>query len=687
MVAAFCYCNTLFNDFCDDGVPIVERNPKVNDAGQWSEIWTTDYWSDTKDATPNRDLLYRPVSLSSYRLVAFVDRAVRDPGDSAGPSPFFHLLLNVLLHALNSALVARLCRHMGGSDAAALVAGAVFATLPIHTEVINNVVGRADLLATLGVVGAILAHRRSMVRTTDWSIVQWRVVAGLAAFIAMGSKESGVAVIPAVILLDNYWYRPWRAASRDRPWWSRRSLFRFAYLIVPAAVYLALRYYALEGQLHQKPALTKTVNVLVDAPSWQHVLGVIQLWGMYWAKTVWPQILCVNYSINTIRLATSVFDPHVMLGIGVSIGLLIASVLAWRKGRRSVAYLSAAIVITYAATSNAWILIQVFFAERIWYLPSAGVAVLVGLAVLRLKWRPVWCLAGAAIVFVMTERCWQRNAEWKDNKTLYAATYEVHRRAVGALRLYGQSLVEQGQVERGIEFLKRAIDIDLGFVDAHRSLGQAYLLIEDYENALRHLQIANMQVPEHPPTVQALAFVSDKVCIQHDAEVQALRVEAEKNPLDAAAEVALIRKLVQLARTDEALARLRARQGQFGDSPGWQYEYAVTLVLLDRRDEAIARYARCLELAPTDVDLRVELASLLLERREGDDLDRAWELTARAMELAPEAPSVLGCRAELLALRGDLQAAGALYQRAIERLPPDSDAWRQFRERAAALGQ
>ncbi|MBU0718798.1 MAG: DUF1736 domain-containing protein [Planctomycetes bacterium] len=685
-VAVFCYANTPFNDFCDDGIPIVEQNRKVNYPGQWGEIWTSDYWSDTRDATPNRDLLYRPLALSSYRLVAAV----------AGMQALPHLLISMLLHAVISVQVVRMCRHMGGSDAAALVAGTVFAALPIHSEVIDNVVGQADLLATFGLLLALLTHRRSMMATMRWNVAKWRIVAGLAAFAAMSAKESGISVVPVVVLLDGYWYRPWRAASRDRPWWSLRALFRLTYLLIPVAVYLALRYNALEGHLFQKPALTKTVNVLVDAPLWQHALGVVQLWGMYWTKTVWPQILCVNYSINTIRLATSVVDWQVIAGIGVTIGLVITSILAWRSGQRSVAYLVVALVIVYAPTSNSWVLIQVFFAERIWYLPSVWVAVLAGLAVLKVRWNPSWSLVAAVAVFAMVGRCWVRNAEWLNNRTLYAATYAVHHKAIGALRLQGQSLVEQAQLnggidhrklEEGIELLRRAIEIDLGFTDAHRSLGYAYLLAEDFESALRHLQIANMQVPGHQPTMRALEIASQRLTERHEVELDYLLEGARERPDDVAAEAAVIAKLRELARMDDALARLTASEERFAADASWQAQYAVTLVYLNERDEAIERYRKCIELAPDDEQVLVELAMLLLERRENDDLDQAGQLAQRAAQLAPEAPNVLVCRAELVALRGNLRAAVELYQRAMSKLPADSSLRRIYHERATALGQ
>src|SRR3990172_5186790 len=84
--AIICYLNVLPNNFCYDDDPIVRFNKKVNEPGHWLTIWTTDYWSHTRDQSPNRDLLYRPIALISYRLV----RAV------TGPHPLPQHFLNLL---------------------------------------------------------------------------------------------------------------------------------------------------------------------------------------------------------------------------------------------------------------------------------------------------------------------------------------------------------------------------------------------------------------------------------------------------------------------------------------------------------------------------------------------------------------------------------------------------------------
>lgn len=677
VAAIICYLNVLPNDYCYDDDAIVRLNEKVNEPGQWLAIWTTDYWSQAREHVPNRDLLYRPVALNSYRLVRTL----------AGHHPFPQHLVNLVLHALVAALLVRLCRRMGLSEAISLAAGLLFAVLPIHSEVVAGVVGRADILATLGVLFALLAHRRSLLAAPRSAIAGWRVAAALAAFGAMGAKENAVSVIPLVIIWDAFLTRSKRASDVGLNWWSGRTLRRLVYILAPTLLYFGLRYIALEEHIYQRPALTKTVNVLVDAPWWQQFLGVLQLWGMYWAKTLWPGVLCINYSINSVRLATSLFDPHVLLGMAIMAGLIIGAVVGWRKNAPTVAWLAAAIVVSYAPTANAFVLMQVFFAERVWYLPSAWAVLLIAwIAAPALRFR-LWRTVGIVLLLAMTARCWIRNSEWRDNGTLFAAAYRDHPDAAGCLYLYGQWLANNGAYTDGVKLLNRAVDMDLGYTDAIRALGQAHFRAGKWPDAVRYLQIADMQVPGHAPTAAALEEASRELSRHESEHLSRLTQAAEDHPDDVDAEVAVARKLRELGRVRDAADRFRAGEQRFSAFALWQYEYAVTFVYLNDRDGAIERYRRAIELAPDDPQRMIELAMLLLERRQDVDLDQAWELAARASRLAPGAPAVLNCRAELLALRGDVKGAIAAYQEAIRALPPGSEHRRVLEQRAKALGQ
>jgi len=678
LAAIACFASILPNDLSYDDNPIIRYNEKISSPGQWSAIWTTDYWSQTASESPHRDLLYRPVTLSVFRLTYTI----------AGDKAWAYHILSIILHAIASVLVVRLGRLAALNATGVLATGLLFAVLPIHTEVVAEAVGAADLLATSGILAAILFHERFRRADSRLAGAGLASAAAVAAFVAMGAKESGIAAVPLIALWDGFIHKPLRSATPEKRWLGFGTAARLSYLLAPIAVYAALRFYALGGAFHQSPAPTKTVNVLVDAPTWQHALGVVQLWGMYWAKTLYPKTLCIEYAINSVRLATSVFDADVLLGGGIAIALFASAVVAWRRGRRVVAVLVAALVLSYIPASNAFVLIQVFFAERIWYLPSVFGALLIGFAAQRLMTRPIWRVAGVVIVLAMTARCLVRNTEWRDNESLYAAAYRDHPNSVLALHLYGQWLVGHGDFERGVQLIRQALDIDMGFTDAQRTLGAAYLAHGRFEDALRHLRIAEMQVPGHAPTRAGLEQAAAKLMAGGAAaELDRLRKAADAALEDMNAQLALARALRESGRTQEALDLLHDRESRFGDRPEWQAEYAVTLVYLDRRDDAVAHYRRALQLSPRSPQLMIELAMLLLERRAGSDLGDARKLATQAEQLAPRDPAVLACRAEVEALNGDVAAAVRLYERALELLPPSDPRRRMFEERAKALGR
>lgn len=676
--AVVCYVNILPNDFCYDDIPVVRDNPKVQSEGQWREIWATDYWSQTQVENPHRDLLYRPVALSFFRITRVL----------FGHSPLPFHLASLILHALCSVWVYKLVDRLGSPGLPALVAGLVFAVLPIHSEVVASVVGQTDLLATAGVLGALLCHFRFTEAIQLKAQLAWTGAAAIFAFIAMGAKESGIAIVPLVVVAELLGVVPIQSrssASLESPRTGLlRRLVRTAYFGVPLGGYLVLRYFAL-GAMHQSPAPTKTVNVLVDAPAWQHVLGVIQAWGLYWSKTIFPRELCIEYAINAIRLATSFWQAHVLIGTAWMVGLLGLALRAWRQGRRNVLFLVACLFLAYLPTSNAFVLIQVFFAERIWYLPSVFVCCLFGLCAARWLDRRIWKTVGIALLVAMMVRVWMRNNEWRSNGSLFAATYYDHPQSVMARYLHGQWLAQNGREEEGISLLERAIEIDLGFTDAHRALGFAWLRLGHADNAMKHLRIAEMQAPGHAGTRRALATVADRLSAAAFTQIRDFEASVSQEGSDPDSQMAAIRMLRELGRTEQALALLQQHASRFPQHADGAYETAVTLVYLNRRDDAIEAYRRAIELRPAPQTM-VELGMLLFERREGEDVKEARSLVEAAIARQPGTPPFHAAMGEILSLQGDRAGAQKSFRKAVELTDPGSEYARVLNERMKTLG-
>lgn len=706
LAAVITYLNVLPNDYSNDGIPIVRQSKLIHEPGQWKNIWTRDYWYDARHDWINRDLLYRPMAVSTYRLVRQV----------FGPDAWPQHATNIALNALASALVVMLGVRFGLTREGATAAGVLFAVLPIHSEVIANIVGRADLLATCGMVSVLIFQRNLLIANRRKKITVWGVLIAMTAFVAMSAKESAVALAGLAFVFDAFWLHQLRESaamstsiaarvdSRNsadayagrgelnsgssfiREWISPSTALRLAWVIVPTIGYLALRYAVLGGQMHQAPAVSKTVNVLVDAPLWQRAIGVVQLWGMYWLKTVWPVVLNVTYSINGVRLATSLLEPIVLLGLLMLIGPAVIAWRSWRRGNKTIALLFVSMIVMYAPTSNGPVLLQVFFAERIWFLPSVFLVLMVGIG--WMHWPPSSLRTLIALILVvgMMGRGWIRNFEWKNNETLYWAAHRADPEGVVAMLLHGHTLVRAERFDEGMAVLQRATEIDPGYTDVQRELGHTYLVVGRNEDALRHLQIANIQAPNHRVTLEGLEIASRRVAEASTKELEELRSAADQNPDDMESQLGLIRKLREMNLVTETMERLQQGDGRFAQSAAWQQEYGVTLVYFDRRDEAAGRYARAMALAPNDAKLMIEYAMLLLDRRKGDDLTKAREIANRASQLSTSEPTVFVCLAELAVLDGNVEAAIEGYRKAIRLLPASASQRVLFEQRLRALG-
>src|SRR6185369_3095841 len=135
--------------------------------------------------------IYRPLTTLTYLL----NYAIL----GNGRQPTGYHWINFLLHAGNVLLVfAVMLRLLGGFRTPLLIA-AVWAVHPVLTESVTNIVGRADLLAGMAVLGGFLLYLKSA-EATGRPRAGW--LAGLACTTAAGafSKESAV-VLPGVILL------------------------------------------------------------------------------------------------------------------------------------------------------------------------------------------------------------------------------------------------------------------------------------------------------------------------------------------------------------------------------------------------------------------------------------------------------------------------------------------------------
>ena len=372
LLVCLAYGNSLRVEFVGDDVLIVASNPTITKLRAFPELLTSDYWANYRGGYYEAGIeqssgLYRPLTMATYAMNYAL----------FGLNPVGYHLGNLLFHLLDTWVLFLIAIRLGMVFEAALAAAAVFAVHPIHTEAVTGVVGRAELLMAGGVLSAIWGHLAGK-RAVSW--------AGFACGIL--AKEQAI-ILPFVLLTYDaclLWTSSagWEWARWKR--WGRAAFPEYSGYVVLLLGYLALRTTVLGGVA--APPAGRIENPLVSLIGLSWFLTALKVAGMYMTVFFWPAMLAADYSSNAIPAVHSVLEPTVVWGL-VSWGTMVA-LTAWSFFREPRVLLSAALcILAYLPASNLLVTIGTIMAERLFYLPSAGLCLLVGLAYERAATRGV----------------------------------------------------------------------------------------------------------------------------------------------------------------------------------------------------------------------------------------------------------------------------------------------------------
>jgi tetratricopeptide (TPR) repeat protein len=444
LAAVVVYANTLRNGFVWDDVVIVVDNPNLKDWRRLPELLSGPLAPGT--------LYYRPLQALTFA----VDYAV------AGLGPAFFHATNVALHAAAALLFYYLSRGMLQQATAALIAAALFAVHPVHTEAVAYVSGRADSLAAIAVLGALLLRSRPLLSAAAF----------LAALLA---RESGLVLLLLTALLDAGGVP--RSSRRDIAW-------RWAAYLVVLAVYLPLRAAALRDS---PPALMSTEAF----PLHVRLLTMVEVLVSYLG------LLVVPVHLHMERIVPAVTSPLEWRFLASLALLVVLAVLALRLRRAAwpVFFGLAWFVVTLLPVMNV-VPLDAFMAEHWLYVPSMGIFMAAGWAVAMLlgtRWRPAAvALSGVALV-AYGGRTVGRNADWRNERSIFQATARDSPTSFRAVYGLGSAYLAAGDLEQAAAHLSRALPLarhPLQAAMVHTNLGLVHLSGGDYEQALHELRRA-----------------------------------------------------------------------------------------------------------------------------------------------------------------------------------------------------
>lgn len=475
VLAVAAYFPVWTAEYIQDDHIAVEKNAIV-ERGDLREIFTTDYWAGAEGEDKS---LYRPVTILSYAMERMADRRA---------SPLVSHGVNLALHILTSLAVLALATGLGAGRMASATAAILFAMHPVHVEAVAGIVGRAEILATLFTVCALVLYARTDPEINGAAAARLGAWGAAACFfLALCSKEVGLACAPLLLAMNLLFFER-RSLSL------RAHLVRRAATLVPSVLagllYVMLRINALEAfPGTQSPHPVDNPLLLLEYPG--RLLTALALLARYLRVLVFPVGLSADYSGGVIEAESTLLAVLPLVGLVVLSGLLVASILPFLPGKvnrsapsRLRSFVALAFLCPYLIVGNLVILVGSIFAERFLYLPSVAFCITTGIFLDFLAYRyPAfrqWSPAqraryavtiGAVLIAAFAFLTWSRASIWQNDETVFRDAARAQPKSPRAHFILGSLAADAGRIEEALDMFHRASELSPLFVPSFTQSG------------------------------------------------------------------------------------------------------------------------------------------------------------------------------------------------------------------------
>ncbi|GAA4463671.1 hypothetical protein GCM10023093_12690 [Nemorincola caseinilytica] len=486
------YFNTLQNGFVLDDTMVYAKNTIVNQGFDGiPELLKTPR---LKGFGYLKNENYRPLSLVMFAA------EVGMFGLNATAAHFFNILffavcVILLFHFLNKLLE--------GKTVVAFIAALLFAVHPIHTEVVANIKSLDEIFCFLFAFLSLNIFVSYMRTGKIW----WLLLGLISLFLSFLSKETVITFL-GIIPLVFFFY-----INNDK----RRAIFMTAGAAVVAGVYLLIRHNILSDYGASTSAVEFIDNALVGAPSMAMRLATAFFTlGMYVKLLFIPHPLINDYGYNSVPYV-GFGNVWVLLSVVIYVAAGVAGLYRLVKYKKDPwAFGILFYMATIALFSNIVFLMGSAMGERFLFFASAGFCLLAALAIEK------WILKAdisydsfvknklalgilIPVCLIFSYLTFARNAEWKDNPTLFKTDLAKAPENARLNYYIGNELVEnvlpqekdtakrREILNEGIERLHKAISIFPRYTDAYTELGTAYLNLQRYDSAEVNFKIAISQ--------------------------------------------------------------------------------------------------------------------------------------------------------------------------------------------------
>jgi tetratricopeptide (TPR) repeat protein len=586
--------------------------------------------------------------------------------DLFGLKPWGYHLTNLLLHALNTALVFLLLRNLTGALWRSVLVAALFGLHPLHVESVAWVAERKDVLSTFFGLLSLLAYAQfAQKKSLNPQLSTLNYCLALL-FFALGLMSKSMLVTwPFVMLLLDYWPLN-RVRSAEG---GVRNLIKLVKEKIPFFV-LAAAASVVTLVVQQQGGAVITVE---DFPLGERVENVLISYCRYLGKMFWPTDMAVFYPYPGSWPVMEVLLAGVFLS-GISAVLFL--------GRRRYPFLLVGWLWFVGTMVPVIGLVQVgkqSLADRYTYIPSLGLFILAiwGAHELARRWRHhviSLSVAGLAAIIACILLTRQQIGYWKDNEILFRHALAVTQNNFIAHNDLGITLLNQDKASEAIGHFEEAIRLKPNYAQLYGNLGLALLKTGQTNEALEQFQAAVRVKPDDADAHYDLAgaLLNNGQTDEAIGEYQeAIRLKPDYADAHYNFGLALARK----NQIDEAINQYQEALRLKPDDADAHYSLGIAFDNKNQFDEAVSQFEEALRLKPDDADTHIALGVVLLDK---DQIDEAIRQYQEALRLKPDDAAAHNKLGIALAKKDQIDDAINQFHEAIRLKPDYTDAQRNL---------
>lgn len=319
--------------FAYDDTGTIVHHRVVTAEEPWWRVFALDYWG-TEIGHASSHKSWRPLTTLTFRWNYLTCR--RDPTCFSRTNVLLHVIASVLVLWVARTLLSREpASSRGRQESTALWSALLFATHPVHSEAVDNISARADVLMAVFFLAGLLCYfgwgrRRAQVGPSGLMLF----VTALCTCAALISKETGIMLPVTVVVWDlvlciHHW------ARKEAGW---ADFLARAFLLALLTCGLALGRLHINGEDTNgtlQPRFHFNQNRAAFHPVvWSRCLSIAWVWLDYLHVLVFPRTLSCHWQGSTLPTIDSVDDPRIFV-IGVAaLGGAAAAIHTLRQARR-----------------------------------------------------------------------------------------------------------------------------------------------------------------------------------------------------------------------------------------------------------------------------------------------------------------------------------------------------------------